>query len=234
MTSLVQPARVLIDPIDGTQAAVEARRWVWPVLILALCVSASGTLFSLRWDAAPDVIRDLQASGGMAGLSEADLTDQIQTATRKSLVGAIAKGVFLMPLVTLLLACALWVVAWLFDRPAPFGRLMSAAAVSLLPVALYNAIFAVCAAAQHTLTAERAGRLVPSHLGAVLEGLSPKMMRVATAVDFFSLWGAVLLGLGFAAATGMPRGRAVVLGLVMYAMYAGVMMIGLPAMGGGR
>jgi hypothetical protein len=234
MTSLVQPARVLIDPLDGTQVAVEAHRWVWPVLILALCVSASGTLYSLRWDAAPDVIRQLEASGGMTGLSEADLTDQIQTATRKSLVGAIAKGVFLMPLLTLLLACALWVVAWLFDRPTPFGRLMSAAAVSLLPTALYHAVYAVCAAAQHTLTAERAQRLVPSNLGVVLEGLSPTLMRVATAVDFFNLWGAVLLGLGFAAATGMSRGRAVALGLVMYAMYAGVVVVGLPGMGGGR
>ncbi len=238
MTSLVQPARVFIDPFEGTQAAVEARRWVWPVLILALCVSASGTLFSLRWDAAPDVIRQLSARGGLAGLSEADLTDQIQTATRKSLVGAIAKGVFLMPLGTLALACLLWLVGWLFDRPAPFARLMSAAAIALLPIALYHAIFAVCAAAQHTLTEARVAQLVPSNLGVVLEGLSPKMMRVAPAVDFFNLWSAVLLGLGFSAATGMPRGRAVVLTLVLYAMYAGIFMIGLPGMpmgpGGGR
>lgn len=235
MTSLVQPARVFIDPFEGTQAAVEARRWVWPVLFLALSVSVAGTLFSLRWDAAPDVIRELQATGGMAGLSEADLTDKIQTATRKSLVGAIARGVFLMPLVTLALACALWVVAWLFDRPAPFGRLMSAAAVSMLPIALYNAIFALCAAAQHTLTAAGAERLVPSNLAMVFSDLSPKMMRVATAVDFFNLWSTVLLGLGFAAATGMRRGRAVGLALVLYAMYAGVVMVGLPVMmGGGR
>ncbi len=234
MTSLVQPACVFIDPFEGTQAAVEARRWVWPLLILAVCVSASGTLFSLRWDAAPDVIRELQSSGGMAGLSEADLTDKIQTATRKSLVGAIAKGVFVMPLMTLLLACALWLAGWLFDRPAPFGRLMSAAAVALLPIALYHAIFTLCAAAQHTLTAAGAPRLVPSNLGVVLEGLSPKMMRVASAVDFFNLWSTVLLGLGFSAATGMPRGRAVVLALVMYAMFAGVVMIGLPSMGGGQ
>lgn len=234
MTSLVQPVRVFVDPFEGTRTAVEARRWVWPLLILALCVSASGTLYSLRWDAAPDVIRELQAAGGLNGMSEADLTDNIQTATRKALVGGIAKGVFVMPMLALVLACVLWLVSWLFDRPAPFERLLSAAALALLPIALYHLIFTVCAAAQHSLTAARAEHLVPSHLGAVLQGLSPKMAKVAAAVDFFNLWSAGLLGLGFSAATGMSRGRAVLLALVMYVMFAGVTMIGLPAMGGGR
>ena len=234
MTSLVQPVRVFVDPFEGTRTAVEARRWVWPLLILALCVSASGTLYSLRWDAAPDVIRELQASGGLAGLSEADLTDQIQTATRKALVGGIAKGVFVMPLMALLLACVLWVVGWLFDRPAPFERLMSAAALALLPIALYHLIFTVCLSAQHTVTAARAAQLVPSHLGVLIHGLSPKMLRVAGTVDFFNLWSVGLLGLGFSAATGMSRGRALLLALALYAMYAGVLMIGLPGMGGGQ
>ncbi len=234
MTSLVQPVRVFVDPFEGTRAAVEARRWVWPLLILALCVSASGTLFSLRWDAAPDVIRELQATGGLAGVSEADLTEKIQVASRKALVGGIAKGVFVMPLLALVLACVLWVVGWLFDRPAPFERLLSAAALALLPIALYHLIFTVCAAAQHSLTASRAVQLVPSHLGLVLDGLSPKLQRVASAVDFFNLWSAGLLGLGFSAATGMRRAHALLLGLALYAMFAGVVMIGLPGMGGGK
>ncbi|WP_343073615.1 YIP1 family protein [Pyxidicoccus fallax] len=209
---------------------------MWPLLILALCVSASGTLFSLRWDAAPDVIRQLQGMGQLAGMSEADLTDNIQTATRKALVGGIAKGVFVMPLLTLLLACALWMVGWLFDQKASFERLLSAAALAMLPIALYHLIFTLCAAAQHTLTEARAEQLVPSHLGAVLTGLSPKMARLASTVDFFNLWSACLLGLGFSAATGMRRSRAVALALVLYVMYAGVTMVGLPAVvvvGGG-
>ncbi|WP_205525616.1 YIP1 family protein [Pyxidicoccus trucidator] len=234
MTSLVQPVRIFVDPFEGTRTAVEARRWVWPLLILALCVSASGTLYSLRWDASPDVIRELQASGELAGVSEADLTEKIQVASRKALVGGIAKGVFLMPMLALVLACVLWVVGWLFDRPAPFERLMSAAALALLPIALYHLIFTVCAAAQHSLTASRALQLVPSHLGLLLDGLSPKMQRVASAVDFFNLWSVGLLGLGFSAATEMSRGRALLLALALYAMFAGVLMIGLPGMGGGR
>jgi hypothetical protein len=232
MTSLAQPTRVLVDPIDGMGAAIDARRWVWPLVLLALCVALSGTAFALRWDAAPAVLQKLQMSGDLARQSEAEISDEITTATRKALVGGIAKGVFVMPLMTLGLAALLWFCAWLFGTPAAFGRLMAAAAIALLPIALYHLIFAFCAFAQHTLTEARVLTLVPSHLG-LLQGLSPKVQRVLGAVDFFNLWSVGLLGLGFSSATGMRRNRALLLMGVLYVMYVGVFAIGVPAMGGG-
>jgi hypothetical protein len=142
-------------------------------------------------------------------------------------VGGIAKGVFVMPLLALVLAAALWVAGWLFETPAPFARLMAAAALALLPVALYHLIFALCALAQHSLSLARVPELVPSSL-AVLEGLSPKLKKALGAVDFFNLWSVGLLGLGFSSATGMRRGRALLLCFVLYAMYVGVFSLGLP------
>ncbi len=232
MTSLAQPARVLVDPLDGMQAAIEARRWVWPLLFLCLSVSLSGTVFALRWDAAPATLQEMQMTGELSRNTESEIAEKIQTASRKALVGGIAKGVFVMPLTVLALAAVLWFVAWLFGTPAPFGRMMAVAAIAMLPIALYHLIFAGCAAAQHTMTLERVSTLVPSSL-AMLEGLTPKLKRVLGGVDFFNLWSAVLMGLGLSSATGMRRGRAVLLALVLYAMYVGVFMIGLPAMTGG-
>jgi hypothetical protein len=52
-------------------------------------------------------------------------------------------------------------------------------------------------------------------------------------VDFFNLWSVGLLGLGFSSATGMRRSRALLLAAVLYAMYVGVFMVGLPAMAAG-
>src|SRR4051794_8194194 len=108
MTSLVQPARVFLDPLDATGAAVEARRWVWPLLILMVCVSASGTAFSLRWDAGPATVQELQMTGKLERMTETEISEEIQTATRKALVAGVSKGVFVMPLLTLLLAAVLW------------------------------------------------------------------------------------------------------------------------------
>ncbi|QRN93411.1 YIP1 family protein [Archangium violaceum] len=233
MSSIAQPARVLLDPLDATGAAVEARRWLWPLLLLVVCVSASGTAFSLRWNAGPAVVQELQMSGRLDRLTETEVSEEIQTASRKALVAGIAKGVFVMPMLTLLLAAALWVFAWLFDRSAPFGGLMSVAALAMMPIALYHLIFTVCALAQHSLSLERVPELVPASL-AVLEGLSPKMKKVLGAVDFFNLWSVGLMGLGFSSATGMRKGRALLLCLALYLLFVGVFSIGLPAMMAGE
>ncbi|HYH98235.1 YIP1 family protein [Hyalangium sp.] len=232
MTSLAQPALVLVDPLDGMGAAIEARRWVWPLLFLCLSVSLSGTAFALRWDAAPATIQRLQLSGEITRYSESELADEVQTSSRKALVGGIAKGVFLMPLQVLVLAAVLWFAAWLFGTPGAFGKMMAVAAIAMLPIALYHLIFASCAAAQYSMTESRVETLVPSSL-ALLDGLSPKVQKVLKAVDFFNLWSVGLLGLGFSSATGMRRGRALLLAGVLYAMFVGVFMIGLPAMAGG-
>jgi Yip1 domain len=227
MSSLVQPARVLLDPLDATGAAIEARRWVWPLLLLVLSVSASGTAFSLRWDAGPSVVQKLQMSGQLERMTESEIAEEIQTASRKALVGGIAKGVFVMPLLALVLAAALWGVGWLFETPAPFAKLMSVAALALLPIALYHLIFALCALAQHSMSLARVEELVPSSLAA-LDGLTPKLKKVLGAVDFFNLWSVGLMGLGFSSATGMRRGRSVLLCGVLYLLFVGVFSIGLP------
>jgi hypothetical protein len=180
------------------------------------------------------VVQELQMSGKLGQVTETELAEEIQTASRKALVGGIAKGVFVMPLLALVLAAALWVVGWLFETPAPFARLMAAATLALLPIALYHLIFAICALAQHSLSLARVPELVPSSL-AVLEGLTPKMKKVLGAVDFFNLWSVGLLGLGFSSATGMRRHRALLLCFVLYVMFVGVFSIGLPELmaGGG-
>lgn len=231
MTSLAQPARVLVDPIDGMGAAIEARRWVWPLVLLCLCVTLSGSAFALRWQAAPAVVQKLQESGELSRYSESELSDEIQTASRKALVGGIARGVFVMPLTVLLLAAVLWFTGWLLGTRAAFGRMMAVAAISMLPIALYHLVFAVCAVAQHTMTEAQVATLVPSNL-AVLQGLTPKAHPALAALDFFNLWSVALMGLGFASATGMRRSRALLLAVLLYAMYVGVFHIGLPAITG--
>jgi hypothetical protein len=229
MSSIVQPTRVLLDPFDATSPIIEARRWFWPLLLLAVCVSASGTAFSLRWDAGPAVLTQLQTTGKLERMTESEISEEIQTATRKALVAGIAKGVFVMPLLTLVLAAALWVFAWLFDRTAPFGQLMTAASLSMLPIALYHVAFTLCALAQHSLPETRVQDLVPSSLAA-MGGLSHRMEQLLRGVDFFNLWSVGLLGLGFSSATGMRKDRALLLCLALYVLFIGVFYIGLPVM----
>ena len=233
MHALTQPVRALVDPVDAVPEAVGAGRWLWPLLLVALAVSFSGAAFALRWNAEAAVVRELSMSGELARLTEQELSDKIVMQSRLALVSGIAKGVFLMPLAALLFALGVKFCGWLIGRPIPFSRSFSATTVALLPIAVYHLVYGVVALASASVGDRRAEGLVPSHLGHVLTGLSPEMARLASVADVFNLWAAVLLGLGYAAATGWTRPKGIAFALVLYLMWAGVFLVGLPAMGGG-
>ncbi|MHB8873065.1 MAG: YIP1 family protein, partial [Myxococcaceae bacterium] len=165
--------------------------------------------------------------------SENEIQEKIEQAGRIRLVGGVAAGV-VQPLSVLFAALVLMLTAWLLGLSAPFSKCFTAAAVAMLPVALFHLIFAVAAFRQVGLTEAEALTLVPSSLLSLKPDAPPKLARLLGAVDFFSLWGAVLLGLGFAQAAGMRKVRAVVVGLALYGVYAAAFLVGLPGLSGGR
>jgi hypothetical protein len=233
MVSVLQPARAILDPVDGLSAAIEARRWFWPLAFLAIAVSFSGAAFALRWNAEPTIIQQLQMAGELQSSTEQDLAQQVVTAQRVRLVTGVSQGVFAMPLVVLLIAAVLKLAGWLFATPAPFVKCFSAAALAMLPVALLHVILGVSFLRQPALTDAQAQHLVPSSLAWFVPRAPLAAQRLLASLDFFKLWSAALLGLGFSAASGMRRSRALLLGFALYAMYVGAFSVGIPGMRGG-
>jgi len=234
MTALTLP-RTLTDPGEGVAAAVQGRRILWPLLALMLASAFAGAAFALRWDPAPGILQKLEMSGQLKGMPEAELTEQITTAGRLRLVTGIAGGLFVTPLVVLGIAVVLAVVAWLLGRKAPFPALFSASAVGMLPIAIQRALWGLVALWQLGITEERAPHLLPSSVGAWVH-TGPKLARFLDSLDLFQFLAALLIGLGFAAATGMRRRSGVWVGLGLFAAFVGVFGIGLPglmATGGG-
>ena len=233
MVSVLQPARAILDPVDGLSSAIEARRWFWPLLFLVVAVSCSGAAFALRWNAESTVTQQLQMNGELQNTTEQDLAQQIVTAQRVRLVTGVAQGIFVVPALVVSVAVILKLASWLFSAPAPFAKCLSAAAVAMLPVALLDFILAASFMRQPAVADGQDAQLVPSSLLALWPHSTGAAQRVLASLDFFKLWSAALLGLGFSAASGMPRARALLLSFVLYAMYVGAFTIGLPGMRGG-
>lgn len=234
MSSVLQPARVLVDPVDGVPSAVEAGRFGLPMVALMAAVCSHAVAWFFRWDATQMVVGNLVMSGDLAKSTEVEIADAIHQAERLALVGGLAKGIFLMPLFILLFAVAVKLTGWLIGKSIAFGKAFTAVAIGLLPIAVYHLVFAVVTLGQHAVTEGMRESLVPSSLAQIVQGVGPELTRVLSAVDFFNLWAAVLIGLGFAEGTGMRRSRGVVVGLVLYVLFAGVFIIGLPGMAAGR
>jgi hypothetical protein len=233
MVSVFQPVRAIVDPVDGLSAAVDSGSWFWPLMFLVIAVSFSGAAFALRWNAAPMVTQRLQMTGELPNTTEQELTQQVVTEQRVRLVTGVAQGVFAMPLMVLVVAAVLKFAGWLFGTPAPFVKCFSTAALAMLPVALLHLVLGASFLRQVALTDAQAQQLVPSNLAWFMPRASATAQKILSSLDFFKLWSAVLLGLGFAAASGMRRQRAILLSLVLYGMYVGAFSIGIPGLRGG-
>ncbi len=213
--------------------SVEQRRWVVPLLWLMLTAAAAGAAFADRLDASKQVLPQMAEKGELAKASEREVSEAIEQTQRIALVLGIAKAVFGMPLAVLAMAVALKVLAWLLGRKSEFSALFTAASVAMLPVALCFLLETIVALRQDVIAPSQAGKLVISSLEPLFSGSGPGRGRVLGAIDFFNLWSAGLLGLGFAAATGLTAWRGVLVGLLLYVLFAAAILVGLPGMVGG-
>ena len=223
--------KVLTSPSEGVPAAVEARRALWPVVLLCLCTAFAGAAFAVRWNAGPSIIRGLEMSGQLKGMPEADLADQIQQAERLKLVTGIAGGLVMPALMVLGIAVVLSILAWLLGKKGSFKSFFTAAAVGTLPLALARFLYGLVALVQSSLSEDRAATLLPSTLASVIHAPSPKLMRLLSSVDFFHIWTALLIGVGFAAVVGMRRRQGLIVGASLFLAEVCVA-LGIPAGGG--
>lgn len=230
MEALTLPLRALLDPVGAIPRAVESRRWLVPLLLVAVLTAAAGAVIALRLDAARLVIPKLAMSGELMKASEREVDEAIEQAQRVALVGGIAKGLMLMPLLVLLLSVVLKITAWLIGRKALFADLFTVAALTMLPVAVFHGIEVLAALQLEVITPRVAESLVPSSLADVLQDAGPRLERVYTSIDLINIWASLLMGLGFAAASKWSPWKGALFGFFLYVLFAAAFFVGLPGL----
>ncbi len=228
--SLWLTARVYLDPLVAVPRKVADRRWVIPLLWLALTCAASGAAFASRVDPAAQVIAQMEESGELSKATDREVSEEVQKAQRVALVGGVAKGVFGMPLAVLLLAVLVRLAVWLIGKKSTFSAVFTAVSVAMLPIALAYLVSAFSALRQDVLAPQQSGQLLVTSLAQLLHPASPVAQKLLSLVELFKLWTVALLGLGLAEATKMHKGKGLALALTLYLLFSGLVSIGLPAM----
>jgi hypothetical protein len=148
--------------------------------------------------------------------------DEVHSAERVYQVIQIAKGVVGVPLQLGLACLALLVLAWFFRGRVKGSAVVPVAAATLLPGALANLLDAVSAFRHATLPPEGVP-LSPRSLSAVLTLFGRPLMepwsRFGNALDFFSLWAALMMGYGVVAVAKVPKRTAVIGTLLAWTCY---------------
>lgn len=230
MQALSIPLMTLLDPVGAIPRAVESRRWVVPLLLVSVLTAAAGAVIALRLDTSRVVIPKLAMSGELMKVSEREIGEAIEQAQRVALVGGIAKGLLLMPILVLVLAVVLKLSVWLIGRRALFADLLTVAALTMLPVAVFHGIELVAAWRLDLITPRVAETLVPSSVSFFIEKAPPGLGRLYKALDFVNLWAALMMGVGVAAASKWTPARGALFGVLLYVLFAAAFIVALPGL----
>lgn len=208
------------DRAMDRQARIGRARWFF--LFAWLCSVLLGAALAYRVDAKSSTLRKLEATGQLKSMSDRQLADEVRSAERVSQVASIAKGAVGAPVQLGLTCVALLALCWFFRGRVKGRAVVPVAAAALTPGALANLIDAVTAFRHATLPPEGA-LLAPRSLSAVLalagRPLMDPWLRFGNALDFYSLWAAVMLGYGVAAAGQVPRRTALTGTLIAWICY---------------
>ncbi len=178
MPTVLLPLASLLDPVGAVPRAVEARKWLIPLLLACLATGFSGVAIALRLDASRVVIPELAKSGELAKASEREIDEKIEQTQRVAIVAGVAKAVVLVPLEVLAVAVMLKLLAWLLGKKTEFGALFTVGALTFLPVAVFHLVLGASALRQEVLTISLLAELVPTSLTAVLKDASPGLARL--------------------------------------------------------
>ncbi len=206
----------LIAPGTGMERQARVGKAGLAVAIAMACALFAAFAQSARIDARSATLRKLEQGGQLTTMSDRQIDDETLSAERVYQVKTVAWGVLQAPVFLLLNALAVVVLVW-FMRGKVKGRaVFPVAAAALLPGAIANTLDGVSALRQASIPPEGAvlaPRSLAGVIGALWHPLAAPWVKLATAFDFFSLWGAVLIAFGVAAAGDVPTRRALVVTL---------------------
>jgi hypothetical protein len=190
-------------------------------LIAFVCAILSGLVQASRIDARSVTLAKLDKDGKLTEMSDKQVDDEVKSAERLVEVGRVAVGVVKAPVNLGLAALAAVGLAWFLKGKVKGRAVFPVASVTLLPAALGDLLDAGSAFLRQSLPADpKAGALAPRDLGSVLAALGHPLtgsaLKLASALDFFSLWAAILMGFGVAAVGDVPLRRAMIGTLVAW------------------
>ncbi|NUQ74630.1 MAG: hypothetical protein HUU21_13835 [Polyangiaceae bacterium] len=216
------PFALLFAPDRSMERQARIGKARYLLLFAWICSTLAGVALALRVDAASSTLRKLEMSGQLKSMSERQIAEDILSAERVFQVISIAKGITSAPL-SLGLAClALLVLAWFFRGRIKGSAVAPVAAASLLPGAIANLLDAAITF-RHAAIPPEGVPLMPRSLSAALtlvgRPLTEPWIKLGNALDFISLWAAIILGFGIVAAAQVPKRTAIIGTLIAWICY---------------
>lgn len=219
----IPPALVaMVAPDAGMERQARVGKPGLAVLIAIACALFAGFAQASRVDARSVTLQKLEKEGQLTSMSDRQLEDETRNAERLYQVMRVAAAAAETPAFLLLGGLAVVVLVWFLKGKLKGRAVFPVSAAVLLPGALANLLDGITALRMEALPPGSAA-LAPRNLAAIFASsgapLAGAALKLGGALDFFSLWAAVLMGFGVAAAGDVPTRRALVGTLCAWVCY---------------
>jgi hypothetical protein len=216
------PFALLFAPDRAMERQARVGRALWFFLFAWLCALLLGAALAYRVDAKSSTLRTLEMSGQLQTMSDRQVAEETSKAERVAVVASVAKGIVAVPLQLGARGVALLSLVWFLRGRIKGSAVVPVAATTLLPGAIASLLDAATAF-RHAALPPEGVPLTPRSLGDLLPLLGHPLMgpwlKLGNALDFFSLWAAVMLAYGVAAVGQIPKRNALTGTLIAWVCY---------------
>lgn len=220
----------LVAPESGMerQARIGTARLAF--LIAMACALLAAFAEAVRIDSSAATLQKLEKAGSLQQMSERQIEDETRNANRLFQVARVGKGVFEAPLQLGMGSLAVLGLVWFLRGKVKGRAVVPVAAAVLLPGAIANLLDALSAFNQASLPPQGAA-LAPRNISAIAAALGHPLaapwVKLGSAFDFFSLWAALMMAFGVAAAGEVPVRRALTVTLIGWVLWRLLINVGM-------
>lgn len=209
----IPPALVaLVAPDIGMERQARVGGVKLSLIVAMTCAIFAGGALALRVNASSATLKKLELAGTLSTLSERQIEDETRNAERMFTVAKVGGALFEAPVGLGLAALATVLLGWFLKGRVKGSAVGPVAAATLLPAAVAHLLQGIATLRQASVAPD-ATALVPTNLADIAASLGHPLavwgVKLGGAFDLFSLWSALLLGYGVAAAASIPARRAV-------------------------
>ncbi len=221
-SAFVRLFAVLFAPDRGMERQARIGKARWFFLFAWVCSLLLGAVLAYRVDARSTTLQRMEESGQLQGVSDRQIAEDTTSAERVFQAGSIAKAAARVPADLGLASVAILFLCWFFRGRVKGSAVVPVAATTLVPGGIANLADAITAFRRFSVPPESVP-LAPRTLSDVLalagRPLMPPWIKLGHALDFYSLWAALMLAFGVVAVGQVPRRTAVIGTLVAWICY---------------
>lgn len=204
-------ALALVAPDLGMERVARLGRARWPLVFAMVCALSAGVAEAVRVDARASTLSTLEMGDQLKTMSDRQIDDQVKSDERAFVVKRVALSLVKAPGSFVSFLLALYALSWFLRGRASGRAMLAVAGVALLPGAVADLLSAGATLMHYSIEPVHAP-FIPrtlANLGAALSlPMNGPVSKLLKAVDFFSLWSALLLAFGLQTAATLPRSRA--------------------------